>query len=208
MRDIVWTSDAKLSGHPIRGSWPWLAASISIGSDSLIPSSSPAMRSRTRRIRSGVRHSASARQFLQVSWANRLAQGNKGQRATRHTHQIAIGNVDRRQGEAIAAVAPALRFDEAEPTEFRQDDGEELGRNVLRRRNVGQRHQPLAVMIRQMLHGVDRVSGLLGKHGRKIIGTRCSCKPHGGAARVRRRSRSRREGVVWIAQPSARSGPR
>src|SRR5690606_33287926 len=91
--------------------------------------------------------------------------GNERERAARQADEVAIADVDRRQRKLIAAVAPALRDEQALARHFRQDHGQEFGRNILRVRNVRELHLPLAPMVGKVLERADRIAGFLREHG-------------------------------------------
>src|SRR3546814_7772071 len=91
--------------------------------------------------------------------------GDERERAARQADEVAIADGDRGQGELIAAIAPALRDEEALARHFGQDNGQEFGRDILRIRNVRELHLPLAPMVGKVLERTDRIAGLLRGHG-------------------------------------------
>src|SRR3546814_762838 len=91
--------------------------------------------------------------------------GDERERAACQADEVAIADVDRGQGELIAAVAPALRDEQAFARHFGQDHGQEFGRDILRIRNVRELHLPLAPMVGKVLERTDRIAGLLREHG-------------------------------------------
>ena len=78
--------------------------------------------------------------------------------------EIAIGDVNGWDRQPIAPVAPALGFNKARAGQFRQDDGEKLGRDILRVGNRSQLHRPFAKVISKVLHRAYGIAGLLGQH--------------------------------------------
>jgi len=81
-----------------------------------------------------------------------------------YIRQVA-GPEDRRQRKLIATVASALRDEQSFARHFRQDDGQEFGRDILCLGDVRELDLTLAPMIGKMLKGTYRVAGLLREHG-------------------------------------------
>ncbi len=118
--------------------------------------------------------------------------GDEGERSVGEAQDVAIADVDRREREPVAAVAPAHGRDEAGARQLGENDGQELGRDVLRLGDLGKLDRSLAIMAREMLEGPDRIARALRKHAYHI-GRECGGRKAEGATKYRRATSSRRK---------------
>ena len=81
---------------------------------------------------------------------------------------IAIAHIDRVERQLIPPVAPAGGIHQTFADQFGQDHGEDLARDILRRRDRIEPHRPLPMAIGQVLKRADRITGFLAEHAPRI----------------------------------------